>query len=83
MFGDRDAGSQPQFDLSRGLDTFVKYDETTDLHIDALLETIEKHEGQIGKKVDADIVTWRGMMTKESLHSWLSWLRSHSVRLNW
>jgi RAT1-interacting protein len=67
LFGDQDADSQPRFDLSRGLDTFVKYDESnTDLHLDALLETIQAHETKCAEKVDANIVTWRGMMTKES-----------------
>jgi RAT1-interacting protein len=64
--GEQDADARPRFDLSRGLDTFVKYDENTDLHIDALLETIQAHETKCAEKIDADIVTWRGMMTKES-----------------
>jgi RAT1-interacting protein len=45
----------------------VKFDEsTTDLHLDALLETIQAHETKHATKIDTDIVTWRGMMTKES-----------------
>ncbi|KOS19364.1 Decapping nuclease RAI1 [Escovopsis weberi] len=51
-------------DLSRGFDTFEKLDDSVDGHLDALLKTITAHERDTGKKIDADIVTWRGMMTK-------------------
>ncbi|KAI0810490.1 RAI1 like PD-XK nuclease-domain-containing protein [Xylaria sp. FL0064] len=51
-------------DLSRGFDKFEKHDESIDEHLDSLLETIAAHEQEEGKKIDANIVTWRGMMTK-------------------
>ncbi|KAI1352503.1 RAI1 like PD-XK nuclease-domain-containing protein [Xylaria sp. FL0043] len=51
-------------DLSRGFDKFDKHDESVDEHLDSLLETIAAHEEEEGKKIDANIVTWRGMMTK-------------------
>ena len=57
--------------LSNGFESFIRTDETVDFHIDALLESIQSHEqcmlGVEAKlndvKTQADIVTWRGMMT--------------------
>ena len=54
-------------DLSEGFDTFVKLDDTEDDHLDSLLNTILETEKQVGSKLEADIITWRGMMTKVSL----------------
>ncbi|KAI1310036.1 RAI1 like PD-XK nuclease-domain-containing protein [Xylaria venustula] len=51
-------------DLSKGFDKFDKHDESIDEHLDSLLETIIAHEKEEGKKIDAHVVTWRGMMTK-------------------
>lgn len=51
-------------DLSAGFETFDKHDDSGDEHLDSLLRTIAAHEQQEGKKIDAQIVTWRGMMTK-------------------
>ncbi|KAH7152295.1 RAI1 like PD-XK nuclease-domain-containing protein [Dactylonectria estremocensis] len=51
-------------DLSKGFDTFQKQDDTGDEHLDSLLRTIIAHEKETGKKIDAKLVTWRGMMTK-------------------
>ena len=51
-------------DLSKGFDTFEKLDDSRDDHLDSLLKTIAAHEQQQGKRVEADIITWRGMMTK-------------------
>jgi len=56
-------------DLSRGFDTFEKLDDTADDHLDSLLKTIIDHEQKLGKPVEADVITWRGMMTKVSLYS--------------
>jgi RAT1-interacting protein len=53
-------------DLSKGFDTFEKLDDTGDNHLDSLLKTIIAHEQETGKKIDANVVTWRGMMTKVS-----------------
>lgn len=53
-------------DLNRGYDTFQKLDDSADEHLDALLETIMALEKETGKKCEADIITWRGMMTKVS-----------------
>lgn len=50
--------------MSKGFDTFDKHDESIDEHLDSLLTTIAAHEQEEGKKIDANIVTWRGMMTK-------------------
>ncbi|KAI0532510.1 RAI1 like PD-XK nuclease-domain-containing protein [Xylaria digitata] len=51
-------------DLSKGFDKFDKHDESIDEHLDSLLKTVTAHEKEEGKKIDANIVTWRGMMTK-------------------
>lgn len=51
-------------DLSKGFDTFQKQDDGGDEHLDGLLKTIAAHELEIGKRIDANIVTWRGMITK-------------------
>ncbi|KAI1423002.1 RAI1 like PD-XK nuclease-domain-containing protein [Xylaria sp. FL1777] len=51
-------------DLSKGFDKFDKHDESIDEHLDSLLHAITAHEKEEGKKIDAGIVTWRGMMTK-------------------
>lgn len=51
-------------DLNKGFDTFEKLNDSGDEHLDALLETIVALEKKTGSKCEADIITWRGMMTK-------------------
>ncbi|EFW99933.1 dhp1-interacting protein [Grosmannia clavigera kw1407] len=51
-------------DLSRGFDQFDKHDDSADEHLDSLLKAIAAHEQKTGVKTDAQVVTWRGMMTK-------------------
>lgn len=51
-------------DLNRGFETFQKLDDSADEHLDALLKTIMSLEEEMGKRCEADIITWRGMMTK-------------------
>ncbi|KAL7797652.1 RAI1 like PD-XK nuclease domain-containing protein [Trichoderma ceciliae] len=51
-------------DLSLGFNTFVKQDDSKNEHIDSLLNAIASHEQETGTRIDANIVTWRGMMTK-------------------
>ncbi|XXH00320.1 hypothetical protein Hte_006663 [Hypoxylon texense] len=51
-------------DLSKGFEQFDKHDDSKDEHIDSLLKAIMAHEEEEGKKIDANVVTWRGMMTK-------------------
>ena len=51
-------------DLSKGFRTFKELDDTKDEHLDSLLRTIMHLEQRTGKRCEADIVTWRGMMTK-------------------
>jgi RAT1-interacting protein len=51
-------------DLSKGFDKFVKHDDSDDEHLDSLLKAIINHEQETNQKIDAQIVTWRGMMTK-------------------
>jgi RAT1-interacting protein len=51
-------------DLNRGFDTFQQLDDTNDDHLDGLVDTIAALEKEKGAKAEADIITWRGMMTK-------------------
>jgi RAT1-interacting protein len=51
-------------DLSHGFETFRHLDDTRDDHLNGLLDTIALHEREKGAKAEADVVTWRGMMTK-------------------
>ncbi|KAH9901996.1 RAI1-domain-containing protein [Xylariomycetidae sp. FL2044] len=51
-------------DLSRGFESFDKHDDSADEHLESLLSTIAAHEREAGQKIDAQLVTWRGMMTK-------------------
>ncbi|KAH8588382.1 protein RAI1 [Bisporella sp. PMI_857] len=51
-------------DLSKGFDTFQKLDDSADDHLDSLLKTIIHTEKKTGVKTDAQVITWRGMMTK-------------------
>jgi len=51
-------------DLSKGYESFQKLDDSKDGHLSALLKTIMAYESEQGKKIDAEIITWRGMMTK-------------------
>ncbi|KAL9031411.1 MAG: hypothetical protein Q9196_000560 [Gyalolechia fulgens] len=50
--------------LSKGFDTFQQLDDAADDHLDSLLKTIIDLERRTGSKCQADIITWRGMMTK-------------------
>ncbi|KAJ2902998.1 Dhp1-interacting protein Din1 [Zalerion maritima] len=51
-------------DLSKGFEKFDKHDDGGDEHLDSLLRSIALHEEKEGKRIDAEVVTWRGMMTK-------------------
>lgn len=51
-------------DLSQGFETFVKHDDSVAEHLDSLLKTIMHHEQETRKKIDANVVTWRGVLTK-------------------
>ncbi|KAL2007209.1 hypothetical protein VTN00DRAFT_8647 [Thermoascus crustaceus] len=51
-------------DLNRGFETFQKLDDSADEHLDALLDTIIALEKDTSTKCEADVITWRGMMTK-------------------
>ncbi|OAA61702.1 dhp1-interacting protein [Niveomyces insectorum RCEF 264] len=57
---------QLDVDLSRGFERFDQLDEASagDEHLDSLLAAIAAHEQSTGAKIDAQVVTWRGMMTK-------------------
>ena len=65
--------STPGVSLSNGFRDWIKADDSADGHLDALLQTIQAHEQRLNDergepaedtKVKADVVTWRGMMTK-------------------
>ncbi|OBT78450.1 hypothetical protein VF21_00990 [Pseudogymnoascus sp. 05NY08] len=51
-------------DLCKGFETFEKLDESQDDHLESLLKTIVGVERERGGRVEVDVVTWRGMMTK-------------------
>jgi len=63
-------------DLSVGFKTFRQRDDSVDEHLDGLLDTLQAYEEALLVKVEggehevanvrlkADVVTWRGMMTK-------------------
>ncbi|KAI9641210.1 decapping endonuclease targeting mRNA [Ciborinia camelliae] len=55
-------------DLNRGFDTFRKHDDSKDEHLESLLRALMEREKVTNVKTEADIVTWRGMMTKEDHH---------------
>lgn len=55
---------QLPLDLCAGFDTFQKLNDAPDEHLDALLDTIAALEQNTETKCEADIITWRGMMTK-------------------
>ncbi|KAF2143026.1 uncharacterized protein K452DRAFT_326208 [Aplosporella prunicola CBS 121167] len=51
-------------DLSKGFEKFHQLDDSNDEHLDSLLRTIMDLEKKDGHMCEADVVTWRGMMTK-------------------
>ena len=65
----------PRINLSGGYESWVKLEQNSDGHLDALLATIQAHEEslleqsetEVKTKVAADFITWRGMMTKASV----------------
>ncbi|EAS37270.3 rai1 protein [Coccidioides immitis RS] len=60
-------------DLNGGFETFKKLDDSADEHLDALLDTIIALEKSTGAKCEADVITWRGMMTKLMTASFDNW----------
>jgi RAT1-interacting protein len=52
--------------LSNGFDTFRKWDEGIDEHLEGLLKAIQHLEEEKGERIKTDIITWRGMMTRAS-----------------
>ena len=63
-------------DLNIGFDTFQKLNDAADEHLDALLDTIMALEKDTGRKCEAEIITWRGMMTKVRATAWIQMLVS-------
>ncbi|EMC97100.1 hypothetical protein BAUCODRAFT_121609 [Baudoinia panamericana UAMH 10762] len=73
---DAPGASSTSVELSRGFDLFKQRDDTVDEHLDGLLQTLQAYEERIldrvrngegeikDVRVRADIITWRGMMTK-------------------
>ncbi|KPI42515.1 Decapping nuclease rai1 [Cyphellophora attinorum] len=51
-------------DLNQGFETFRQLDDSKDDHLDGLVDAVAAHEANKGLKLDVDILTWRGMMTK-------------------
>jgi RAT1-interacting protein len=54
-------------ELSKGYDSFRQRDDSSDEHLDGLLDTLVEAEKRNGKKTEVDLVTWRGMMTRVCL----------------
>jgi RAT1-interacting protein len=50
-------------DLKEGFETFKHYEDSEDPHLDSLLRALKQHRPGKGE-VQADFMTWRGMMTK-------------------
>jgi len=57
--------------LSNGFEGWIRSDESVDHHLDGLLEALRAHEADLSARVAdedfrvrADVVTWRGMVTK-------------------
>ncbi|GAB7360091.1 hypothetical protein MBLNU230_g7855t1 [Neophaeotheca triangularis] len=57
-------GRHSHISLGDGFGQFLKRDDKSDEHLDALLATIIDHEKKQGQKLEVDFITWRGMMTK-------------------
>ncbi|RKF62235.1 Decapping nuclease RAI1 [Erysiphe neolycopersici] len=51
-------------DLCEGFEHFQKLEDTGDEHLESLLKTLINLEQKTGQKVEANFITWRGMMTK-------------------
>jgi len=51
-------------DLTVGYHDFIKQDDSKDEHLDGLLRALMHSEQQTQTRTQADIITWRGMMTK-------------------
>jgi len=51
-------------DLREGFERFRHYEDKEDPHLDSLLKALISKEKETGERVQADFVTWRGMMTK-------------------
>ncbi len=51
-------------DLCGGFQNFKNLDDTADDHLNSLLKRLIALEKETGTKVEADIVAWRGMLTK-------------------
>ncbi|KAK7539017.1 hypothetical protein IWX49DRAFT_90833 [Phyllosticta citricarpa] len=50
--------------LQTGFDTFRRHDETIDRHLEALLQALQEKEGRTGRITNAELITWRGQLTK-------------------
>ncbi|SPO00632.1 related to C.elegans dom-3 protein [Cephalotrichum gorgonifer] len=54
-------------DLTSGFERFDKHDDSQADHLDSMLKSIMVYEREKGKRLEVNIVTWRGMMTKNCL----------------
>lgn len=59
-----DSELDKNIDLSQGFRQFKQKDESYSRHLDPMLRAITAKERALGKRAVADIVTWRGIMTK-------------------
>ncbi|PWN37081.1 RAI1-domain-containing protein, partial [Meira miltonrushii] len=54
----------PNADLNRGYETRIERDDNVNEHLNSLLEALMQGEEVEGHQKQADLITWRGMMTK-------------------
>lgn len=66
-------------DLSAGFDKFDKHDESQPDHLTSLLKTIIDWEKREERRLDAHLVTWRGMMTKVSEYIYIYFIYMYHV----
>lgn len=59
-------------DLCKGFETFRSLDDAKDEHLEGLLKAIIHIEKETGEKCEADLIAWRGMMTKVKSILWFN-----------
>lgn len=61
---EKSSGETSLTDLNLGFKEFIEKDESKPMHLDQLLKSIIVYEKSTNQKVKADIITFRGIMTK-------------------
>jgi RAT1-interacting protein len=50
--------------LSAGYESFHRWDDSIDEHLDGLLRSVQLLEDKSGERLKVDVISWRGMITK-------------------